>query len=140
MSRRSATTDLTWLLRWLLVATLVGLGILQGGHCTGEMSAELRVHRDGVSTSLVSDGPVAERAAAILLSDAREPRPSRHDGPNTTAGTCQDLPAIASCSVVSAALPQPNGVRTAGAILCSPPGSDRPLPVVTLVRIGVSRT
>ena len=141
MSRQPATTALPWLLRWLLIlATLAGSGIWQGGHCTDDMSADLRLQRDSVSTSSVSHGPVTEPTATILHSDAEGPRLSRHDGPNTTARTCRDLSATVSCSAVTAALLQPDGVRTAVAIPRIAPAKDRVRPVVTLVRIGVSRT
>lgn len=141
MSRQPTTTALPRLVHWLLVvATLAGLSISQGGHCTNVLSAGLDVHRDFVSASLAGHGPVAERVATILPGDAQRPSPSRHDAPSTTATTCRDLPATVSGSAGAAATSPPAGVRTAIATPCVPLVKDRPLPAVTLARIGVSRT
>jgi hypothetical protein len=140
MSRQCAMTARPWLLRWLLVAAvLAGLGIWQGGHCAGDMPAELGVHRGSASGTLVNHAAL-QPLTAIPYRHADEPSPSRHDGPGTTADTCRDLPATVSSTAVVIALPQPGGVRTAVATTRIPPSVNRSPSGVALTDIGISRT
>jgi hypothetical protein len=140
MSRQCATTARPWLLRWLLVAAaLAGLGIWQGGHCAGDIPAELGVHRGSASGTLV-DHAAPQPLTAVPYRHADEPSQSRRDGPGKTAGTCRDLPATMTSTAVVIALPQPDGVRTAVVIPRIPPIVNRPLSGVALTDIGISRT
>ena len=131
---------LPWLSRWLLVAaTLAGLGIWQGGHCTDDMPAELGVQRGSAAGTLVNQA-AAQSTATIPHRHADEPSPSGQDAPGTTANTCQDLPAAVSSTAVAGALLQPAGVRTAVVRPRIPPVKYRLLSGVALTDIGISRT
>ncbi|MEV4705427.1 hypothetical protein [Actinoplanes sp. NPDC049316] len=140
MSRQPASTAQPWLLRWLLVvATLAGLGIWQGGHCADDMSPEPAGRRTVAATAVIGDTAAPQIAAAADRHDERQ-SPSRHDQPGTTADPCQDLTAAVACAAFTAALPQPDGIRTAIAAPRGPAVKQRPISAVILAHIGVSRT
>jgi len=132
VSRPQPCTATPWLLRGLLVLlTLTGLGVWQGGHCIDDTSA----HR-------------AMSAAAISAASATTTATSAHHGdveaaglPSTTADTCSIGPTVVTRTTTTATPAFPTGEGTAPVVASSRPVTPcRFSPGVALTRLGISRT
>ena len=145
MTRPQPIAAQPWLLRWLLVVlTLAGLGIWQGGHCADDMSVErtgssVDVSAAGSNTAV--DGPVTALSAAAEHSPVGVHAPARQGDPDTTADECHALPATTAGTAAAAGLtPAGPGIRTLAATPRPRPVEHRLLPAVLLTQLGVSRT
>jgi hypothetical protein len=146
--RLPSPTARPWLLRWLLVvATLAGLSIWQGGHCADDMAVDPRA---GAVASAVGfhAGDTASDAPGVAAS--RTATEHRHpdafvstspQAPGTTAHACLTLPAtVAATTTAAAAVSLPDGARTTPDTPPLRPLQRRPQPDIVLAHIGVSRT
>ena len=148
MTRPQPNAARPWLLRWLLVVlTLAGLGIWQGGHCADDMSVELTATSAhavaGVNTGNTAVDGLALASSAIAEQAHRDvPPPARQGGSDTTADECRVLPATTTAGTTAAGglTPAGPGFRTLAPAPRPQPVKQRLLPAVALVALGVSRT
>ncbi|RSM62036.1 hypothetical protein DMB66_23025 [Actinoplanes sp. ATCC 53533] len=132
MSRPQPCTAAPWLLRALLVLlTLTGLGIWQGGHCIGDTSAP--------QTTKVAALSVASATTTAMSAQHHDPHASGMS--STTADECSSAPTIVTRTTMTATSVLPAVERTAPVASSSRPSTPRCFaPSVVLTRLGVSRT
>jgi hypothetical protein len=134
--------------RWLLVVlTVVGVGVWQGAHCTGQLPAALAAGTTSGSVTAAAGHPATEGtvpAAAAASSphehgDTHTPRhPQR---PTPTADDCQTVGATVVAAAVTTAVVVPAGTRGISVSRpYAPRLTQRPPSGMTLAHIGVSRT
>jgi hypothetical protein len=138
--------------RWLLVVlTLAGLGVWQGGHCAAHLSTTHTAGADGRIAAAPHGHPAAgdeihtaggghtDAAPAHEHGDRRTG--SREHTPDSTAGDCETGPFTAAAAAATTVLAAPAGTRgTPPSPACAPLPAQPPPTGVTLTRIGVSRT
>ncbi|MFI7545162.1 hypothetical protein [Actinoplanes sp. NPDC049599] len=141
MSRPQPCTAPPWLLRGLLVLfTLAGLGIWQGGHCIDDTSADhlASAAAPGSVTTLATAGFEATVAPA-MSAHHRDVHASGVS--STTADECSIAPTIVTRTPVAVTSVFLAGERAAPAASSSRPSTPRCFaPDVVLTRLGVSRT
>jgi hypothetical protein len=133
MTSRPLLSASRWLRRWLLVLlTLTGLGIWQGGHCAGDMSPHQSAHTHASSVHSHDVPAAAAPASAGQRGD---------EHPGSAADACHELtstPAtVAAVNVAVAPLVTTHLRPNSGA--AAPPYSP-PARQVALTEIGVCRT
>jgi hypothetical protein len=132
-----------WLLRWLLVVlTLAGLGILQGGHCADDMSVDLTASAAPISAAV----EMRDTAAVAASPGAAEHQhgdmrtQTERNSFGSTADDCHVLPATVAGTAAAAGLSMPTAVRTVVAGPRPGPFKQHLLLAMTLAHLGVSRT
>lgn len=144
MTRPRPSASRSWVLSWLLVVlTMAGLLLWQGGHCAAELSSDVTAGGAALSVDAPTVDAAAGDGSVIAPADRHDDRPSTltlGGGPSTTAGDCRRLPATAASTNPAAAVSVPPGGRT---VAPAPPAclvKQRALPGATLAYLGVSRT
>lgn len=141
MSRPQPCTARPWLLRGLLVLlTLAGLGIWQGGHCIDDISAHptAGVSALASATTLATAG-FGSTAAPAMSADHGDMHAAGLS--STTADICSVAPTVVTRTTMTA-----SPVPLAGERVALVASWSRPLtppcfaPGVALTRLGVSRT
>lgn len=127
---------------WLVVLTLVGLGVLQAGHCTDHPSLALitmsSAPHDAVSAEVIKVHEVVFSRSADGHGHAHGERPS----PESTAGQCEPPTTVAVGPIPGTAATAPHReLYCLVNVGVQPPlPSGRVLPAVALAALGVIRT
>lgn len=143
MSRPQPCTARPWLLRGLLILlTLAGLGIWQGGHCIDDTPAH-----PATSGAALSGAPSTTTATAGLATTAAPTMSAHHRDMHTSglsstaADNCSIAPTIVTRTTMTATPVLPAGERAAPVAASSRPLTPRCFaPGIALTRLGVSRT
>ena len=135
VSRPQPRTARPWLLRGLLVLlTLAGLGLWQGGHCIDDPAAHPTTGVAGLS-----DAAATTVAAPTMSAHHRDVHAAGLS--STTADTCSIAPTIVTRTTMTATSVLPASERAAPVVASSRPAPPRCFaPSVALTRLGISRT
>jgi hypothetical protein len=135
------------LTRWLLIVfTLAGFGLLQGGHCAGDLPgmtamAATSGHPTSVTTVHVAVGAPATSARRPGHAHDRQVADNGHrDAHNPAADDCSMVLTTAVATTVTVVAQLSEGTRTTPAPRHPQPHQHRSLPAVTLAQLGILRT